>query len=71
MEARPPVAGVGASAGKAGSIRLGTVPLKDRYGAAWGGQGVLPLVASVPTLIEFLFLQCYFVKGMTMGAVNG
>ncbi|GMB79410.1 hypothetical protein NN6n1_01920 [Shinella zoogloeoides] len=34
-------------------------------------KGALSLVASLPTLLVFLFFQRYFIKGMTMGAVKG
>ena len=53
------------------TIMLGIVSLKGQYSVAWGIQGALSLVASVPTLIVFLFFQRYFIKGMTMGAVKG
>lgn len=53
------------------TIMLGLVDLKGQYSVAWGVQGALSLVASLPTLIVFLFFQRYFIKGMTMGAVKG
>ena len=53
------------------TIMLGIVSLKGQYSVAWGIQGALSLVASVPTLIVFLFFQRYFIAGMTMGAVKG
>ncbi len=53
------------------TIMLGIVDLKGQYSVAWGVQGALSLVASLPTLIVFLFFQRYFIKGMTMGAVKG
>ncbi|MCY3875125.1 MAG: carbohydrate ABC transporter permease [Rhodobacteraceae bacterium] len=53
------------------TIMLGIVNLKGQYSVAWGVQGALSLIASVPTLIVFLFFQRYFIKGMTMGAVKG
>ena len=53
------------------TIMLGLVFLKGQYSVAWGIQGALSLVASLPTLIVFLFFQRYFIKGMTMGAVKG
>ena len=43
----------------------------SRYSVAWGVQGALSPVASVPTLVMFLFFQRYFIAGMTMGAVKG
>lgn len=53
------------------TIMLGIVNLKGQYSVAWGVQGALSLVASLPTLVVFLFFQRYFIKGMTMGAVKG
>jgi ABC-type glycerol-3-phosphate transport system permease component len=53
------------------TIMLGLVSLKGQYSVAWGVQGALSLIASLPTLIVFLFFQRYFIKGMTMGAVKG
>ena len=53
------------------TIMLGIVSLKGQYSVAWGIQGALSLVASLPTLIVFLFFQRYFIAGMTMGAVKG
>ena len=45
--------------------------MKGQYTVAWGVQGALSLLASLPTLLVFLFFQRYFIKGMTMGAVKG
>ena len=53
------------------TIMIGIVNLKGQYSVAWGVQGALSLVASLPTLLVFLFFQRYFIKGMTMGAVMG
>ncbi len=53
------------------TIMLGLVFLNGQYSVAWGLQGALSLVASLPTLVVFLFFQRYFIKGMTMGAVKG
>jgi len=53
------------------TIMIGIVNLKGQYSVAWGVQGALSLVASLPTLSVFLFFQRYFIKGMTMGAVKG
>ncbi len=53
------------------TIMIGIVNLRGQYTVAWGVQGALSLVASLPTLIIFLFFQRYFIKGMTMGAVKG
>ncbi len=53
------------------TIMIGIVNLRGQYTVAWGVQGALSLVASLPTLIIFLLFQRYFIKGMTMGAVKG
>ena len=53
------------------TIMLGIVSLRGQYTVAWGVQGALSLLASLPTLMVFLFFQRYFIKGMTMGAIKG
>ena len=53
------------------TIMLGLVSMKGQYSVAWGIQGALSIIASLPTLIVFLFFQRFFIKGMTMGAVKG
>ena len=53
------------------TIMLGIVNLQGQYSVAWGVQGALSLIASLPTLVVFLFFQRWFIKGMTMGAVKG
>lgn len=53
------------------TIMLGLVSLKGQYSVAWGVQGALSLLASLPTLVIFLFFQRFFIRGMTMGAVKG
>jgi len=53
------------------TIMVGIVNLRGQYTVAWGVQGALSLIASLPTLMIFLFFQRYFIKGMTMGAVKG
>lgn len=53
------------------TVMLGIIALKGQYTVAWGVQGAMSLLASLPTLVVFLFFQRYFIKGMTMGAVKG
>ena len=53
------------------TIMLGIVSLRGQYSVAWGIQGALSLLASVPTLLVFLFFQRFFIKGMAMGAIKG
>jgi len=44
---------------------------QGQYSVAWGIEGAFSLIASLPTLIVFLFFQRYFIRGMTVGAVKG
>ena len=53
------------------TIMLRLVFLRGQYTVAWGVQGALALLASLPTLLVFLFFQRYFIRGLTMGAVKG
>ncbi len=53
------------------TIMLGIVFMRGEYSVAWGLQGALSVIASLPTLFVFLFFQRYFIQGMTMGAVKG
>ena len=53
------------------TIMLGIVSMKGQYLVAWGVQGAMSLLATVPTLVVFLRFQRYFIHGMTMGAVKG
>jgi multiple sugar transport system permease protein len=53
------------------TIMIGIVFLRGQYTVAWGIQGALSLIASLPTLIVFLLFQRYFISGMTTGAVKG
>ena len=53
------------------TIMAGIVLLKSPYDKAWGLQGALSVIASLPTLLIFLFFQRYFIRGLTFGAVKG
>jgi ABC-type glycerol-3-phosphate transport system permease component len=53
------------------TIMLGIVSMKGQYSVAWGVQGAMSLLATVPTGLVFLRFQRYFIHGMTMGAVKG
>ncbi len=53
------------------TIMLGIVSMKGQYLVAWGVQGAMSLLATLPTLFVFLRFQRYFIHGMTMGAVKG
>ena len=53
------------------TIMAGIVLLEGQYSRAWGVQGALSVIASLPTLLMFLFFQRYFIRGLTLGAVKG
>ena len=53
------------------TIMVGLVSLKGQYSVAWGVQGAMSVIASVPTLFIFIFFQRYFIRGLTLGAVKG
>jgi len=53
------------------TVMVGLISMKGQYSIAYGAQGAMAVVASIPTLIIFVFFQRYFIKGMTMGAVKG
>jgi ABC-type glycerol-3-phosphate transport system permease component len=53
------------------TVMVGLVALKGQYSVAYGVQGAMALIASVPTLVIFIFFQRYFIRGLTMGAVKG
>ena len=53
------------------TIMAGIVLLEGPYARAWGVQGALSVIASLPTLLIFLFFQRYFIRGLTFGAVKG
>lgn len=53
------------------TIMVGLASLKGQYSVAYGVQGAMSIMASVPTLIVFIFFQRYFIRGLTMGSVKG
>ncbi len=53
------------------TIMAGIVLLEGQFSRAWGVQGALSVIASLPTLLMFLFFQRYFIRGLTMGAMKG
>jgi multiple sugar transport system permease protein len=52
------------------TIQMGVMQLRGQYGLAWGTQAATSLVATIPTLLIFLFLQKHFIRGLTMGALK-
>jgi multiple sugar transport system permease protein len=53
------------------TIMVGLISMKGQYSVAYGAQGAMAVVASIPTLLIFIFFQRYFISGMTMGAIKG
>jgi len=53
------------------TIMVGLMTLKGQYSVAYGVQGAMALLASIPTLVIFIFFQRYFIKGLTLGSVKG
>jgi multiple sugar transport system permease protein len=56
---------------QARTIMVGLISLKGQYSVAYGAQGALAILASIPTLMIFIFFQRYFIRGLTLGAVKG
>jgi ABC-type glycerol-3-phosphate transport system permease component len=53
------------------TIMVGLITMKGQYSVAYGAQGAMAVVASIPTLLIFIFFQRYFIRGLTLGAVKG
>jgi multiple sugar transport system permease protein len=50
---------------------VGLTSLKGQYSVAYGVQGAMAVLASIPTLVIFIFFQRYFIRGLTLGSVKG
>lgn len=53
------------------TIMVGLASLKGQYSVAYGVQGAMSILASIPTLLVFIFFQRYFIRGLTLGSVKG
>lgn len=53
------------------TIMVGLASLKGQYSVAYGVQGAMAILASIPTLLVFIFFQRYFIRGLTLGSVKG
>jgi ABC-type glycerol-3-phosphate transport system permease component len=53
------------------TIMVGLITLQGQFSVAWGAQGAMAVIASIPTLLVFIFFQRYFISGLTLGAVKG
>lgn len=52
-------------------IMVGLISLQGAYNTVWTTQAAGALIASIPTIVIFLFFQRYFIEGLTVGAVKG
>ena len=53
------------------TIMVALLALKGQYTVAYGAQAAMAIIASIPTLLVFIFFQRYFIKGLTLGSVKG
>jgi len=53
------------------TVMVALITLQGQYGVAYAAQAAMAVMASVPTLLIFIFFQRYFIRGLTMGAVKG
>jgi raffinose/stachyose/melibiose transport system permease protein len=53
------------------TIPLGILAFKSQFATDWGPLSAAIVIILVPLLIFFLFVQKYFVRGLTAGAVKG
>jgi multiple sugar transport system permease protein len=53
------------------TIMVALITMKGQYNVAYGAQGAMAVIASIPTLLIFIFFQRYFIKGLTLGSVKG
>ncbi|TVR29859.1 MAG: carbohydrate ABC transporter permease [Spirochaetaceae bacterium] len=52
------------------TIQMGVMQLRGQYGLAWGSQAAAFMIATIPTLLLFIFMQRHFIRGLSMGAVK-
>lgn len=52
------------------TIQMGVMQLRGQYGLAWGSQAAAFIVATIPTLLLFIFMQRHFIHGLSMGAIK-
>lgn len=53
------------------TVMVGLSSLKGQYSVAYGVQGAMAVMVSIPTLLIFIFFQRYFIRGLTLGSVKG
>lgn len=53
------------------TIPLGVISFKAQFGTDWGPMSAAICMVLIPLIILFLFVQKYFIQGITGGAVKG
>mgnify|MGYP005852726617 CR=1 FL=1 len=53
------------------TVMFGLASLRGQYSVAHGTQAAMAILASIPTLLIFIFFQKYFIRGLTLGSVKG
>ena len=53
------------------TLTIGIAQMGDAYNILWNDLMCASILASIPTLLIFLFLQKHLISGMTSGAVKG
>ena len=49
-------------------VTTGLSTLQGQYFTAWNVLVAGSLLATIPTIVVFIFLQRYFIEGLTMGS---
>jgi multiple sugar transport system permease protein len=52
-------------------VMIGVLNVQGQYTTKWNLITAAALEVTIPTLVVFLLLQKYFIKGLTLGAVKG
>lgn len=53
------------------TVMVALTALKGQFSVAYGVQAAVAVIASLPTLLIFIFFQRYFIRGLTLGSVKG
>lgn len=53
------------------TIPIGLISFSAQFGTDWGALSAAVCIVLIPLIIFFLFMQKYFVRGLTGGAVKG
>ena len=53
------------------TLPIGLSEFSNNFYVDWGGVMAAAIIVSVPVILFFLFLQRYFVQGLSAGSVKG